>query len=172
MRNCLFALCLLFSSPLFAAESKAPPPASQPNETWKGPAPENHFTVGGMGGMAIVGNSVGGVILGSVATKIVNRGFVPDINNQVFIEFQAGPIFLSNFTVLGTSLHLRWDFHKDDDLTLYGLGGMGALLLGSNDFPSEFYPRFGAGVIWHLVAFDIRAEVSHEWITAGVQFNL
>src|SRR5476651_2727118 len=94
---------------LFASVGQPSYGAKPSHEAWKGASSANEFTAGVMGGMAIDGSNVGGVLLGNVAKKIINRGFAPDINDQVFLEVQAGPEFYSGATVFGLSTHLRWD---------------------------------------------------------------
>jgi len=140
------------------------------SESWKGQSPVHEFTGGAIAGMAIVGGSVGGAILGNIAKKILHRGFVSDINDQVFIELTGGPVFASGETLIGLSTHLRWDFHKDEDITLYGLGGLGGFIATSRTASTIFFPRFGIGGFWHLEVLSLRGEISHEWITLGVNF--
>ena len=118
--------------------------------------------------MAALHGSVGGVVHGTVGFKVLDRGFVGgDINDQVFFELQGGPEFILGSTYFGPSGHLRWVFHRNEDVSLFALGGFGGLL-GTG--VTQFAPRFGVGALYHMEIVDIRAEMSHNWITAGVQF--
>lgn len=135
---------------------------------WKGTSPDTLFTVGGQAGMAIRGSRVGGVVHGTVGFKVLNRGFVGgDINDQVFFEVQAGPEFIFGGTYFGLSGHLRWVFHRNEDVSLFALGGFQGFM-GTG--VTQFSPRFGVGALYHLDIVDVRAEISHNWLTAGVQF--
>ena len=138
-------------------------------EMWKGESPATEFTVGGGAGASFNGTrSLGGIFLLNAAKKIVDRGFVPDINDQVFLEAQGGMelySFGNNFT---GSLALRWDFHKDDDLSLFATGGLGTRLGSSL---TQFFPHLSLGVIWHLDVIDIRTELSQNWLVAGISFS-
>lgn len=162
-RLLLGLLAFVVVQPVFGAAAKIE------GEQWKGTPPTTDITVGFLGGMAIRGSSVGGVLTGNIAKKIIDHGFATDMNNQVFIEMQAGPEFISGRTLLGISTHLRWDFHKNVDFSLYGLGGL-AGLFGTG--VTEFAPRFGAGAFWHLEYFAIRGEISHNWIMVGASLPL
>jgi len=140
-------------------------------EDWKGESPKHEMTAGGMAGLGILGGSAGVAIMGSVAKKIVNRGFVSDINDQVFVEVAAGPLFISGSTVFVYSTHLRWDFYRDEVLAPYAIGGLGGHVTGAALGSTwALFPRFGAGVLWKVAQmFSVRAEVSHEFTGAGVQ---
>ena len=163
---------LIGSLLLCASAFSAEPAKTQRAEMWKGQSPGTRFNIGAMGGLAIVGSSAGGVLLGNVAVKILNRGFVGnDINDQVFVETQVGPVFFAGSTHVNLNFHLRWDFHKDEDVSLYALGGAGSLISSNVAMSSQFYPRFGLGAMYHFAMVSARAEISHESITAGVQFD-
>jgi hypothetical protein len=144
----------------------------QSPEDFKGLSSTAEMTFGAMGGVALIGNRAGFAVLGNVAKKIVNRGFVPDINDQVYAELEAGPAFFSGPNAFLYSAHLRWDFEKDRALTPYAFGGLsGYAVNGPGDLP--IFPRFGAGVFWTPnPVFTVRFELSHELIGAGVSFAL
>jgi hypothetical protein len=67
-------------------------------EDWKGEAPPVNGTYGVLLGIGMFDGSAGFALIPNVAGKLVDRGFVPDINNQVYLEGQAGPLFLSGGT--------------------------------------------------------------------------
>jgi len=142
-------------------------------EDWKGPSPGHQFTVGGLGGLAMVDGTAGFALLGNAGVKILNRGFVPDINDQVFLEADLGPVFFSGFTDLLVDTHLRWDFHKDDDWTFYALGGLEGLFSSGTLGHNQVNPRFGIGTIWELwQGVAVRAEVSNDLLALGITLYL
>ena len=137
-------------------------------EMWKGKPPSVDYTAGISAGLAFNGASnLGGTFQASGAIKVIDRGFVPDINDQVFFEVQGGPEFFSSLTVFTGSLHLRWDFHRDEDFTLFATGGLGTRLATGL---TQFFPHLGLGAFWRLDVVDIRAEVSHNWLLVGASF--
>lgn len=149
---------------------------------FKGEAPSQNFHLGAMGGIGVIDSRVGASFQGTAAVKVMNRGFADDINNQLFVEAQFGPLFVAGTTAFQYSFHLRWDFIKDYDWTFYGLGGLGGVITGPSYTPiaagptvasSIFYPRFGVGAMWGLFEFvSIRFELSHEFIGLGAVVHL
>src|SRR5262245_52809752 len=117
-------------------------------DDFKGKDDPSQFGFGGMAGLGILDNRGGFSLLGTASKKIIDRGFVPDIVNSVWIEAEAGPLFVGGSTAFVYSLHLRWDFVQNEVWTLYALGGAGGAITGAalgDRF--ELYPRFGAGAI-------------------------
>jgi hypothetical protein len=142
-------------------------------EPWKGPSPEEDFSVGAMAGVGFLNSDPGFTLLGTAAVKILDRGFVGDINDQVFLEVAFGPLIQSTGTDLAYSLHLRWDFHRDDEFALYAIGGLGGVFVTEAiRGDTVIYPRFGIGLLYDVALnVSIRAELSREWMTAGVIFR-
>lgn len=143
-------------------------------ENWKGPAEQNQFDVGILSGLGILDSTAGFALLLDAASKVQQEGFIPDINDSASIELQLGPVIRSSGSSFFYSTHLRWDFHKDQAWSFYGLGGVGGHItdssLGSN---FEIFPRFGAGALWHVHEFfSLRGELSHELIGVGLFFRL
>lgn len=170
----------LFSSVAFSAESRYPSvvrnevsAVEKSTESWKGSSRENEFTAGVSTGYGIAENLGGITIRGNVAKKIINRGFVPDINNQVFFELDLGPVVRDGADPFLYSVHLRWDFQYDEQWTFFALGGLAGDYVSDGGFTSVgVYPRVGLGTflaINDIVAF--RADVSHELITVGAAFR-
>lgn len=157
-----FLLLLAFALPALSLGAAA--------ENWKGKPYDNMFDVGGMAGLGILDGRAGFDIRGNAAVKIMNRGFVPDINNQLFIEAQPGVLFVYSSSAFVYSLHLRWDFTFNDDWTFYALGGVGGAFTGTDlGSRSEVYPRFGIGARWNVYAnFGFRFELSHEFTGIGI----
>jgi hypothetical protein len=141
---------------------------------FKGKDDTSEFGVGALAGMGILDNHAGFALLPTLAKKIVNRGFVPDITNNVWIEVEAGPLFVSGGTAFTYSAHLRWNFDKDAQWTLYALGGLGGDVTGASlGDRFELYPRFALGAILRVAPnISLRGEISHEFIGLGILFPL
>lgn len=143
-------------------------------EDWKGNPETAQWSFSALAGLGIVNATPGFALMGAAAKKIVDRGFVPDITNSVWIETELGPVFAKGSAAFQFSGHLRWDFVQNEDWTFYALGGFGGSSTGQKlGDKFEFYPRFGAGALWKVFAdFNIRGEVSHELVVVGAQFDL
>ena len=143
-------------------------------EDFKGTPPADEWTFGGMTGLGVMDSSAGVALLGFGSKKIVNHGFAPEINNQVFAESQLGPVFFSRGTAFFYSFHLRWDFIRDELLTPYAIGGVAGYIAGESLGDKwELFPRFGVGLVWNgWQLFTLRAEISHEMIVGGVSFPI
>ncbi len=148
-------------------------------DAFKGQPPQNNYTAGLLTGLGIIDSTAGFQIHGTIARKILNNGFVPEINNQVFIEAGFGPLFVSGGPAFFYTGNLRWDFPRDKDLTLYAIGGFAGHITGAElGNRWTFLPRFGVGAMYSLNAissalmpeFSLRGEVSHEAILVGVSF--
>lgn len=143
---------------------------------FKGESPTAEITWGGSAGLAQIYSEAGFAVIGTVAKKIVTKGFAPDLNNQVFIELQAGPLFIASSTLVAYSTHLRWDFVKDATWTLFAIGGMGGTVgKFSGSLTSDFvlHPRFGAGAFLRLMPnVSLRGELSAEWSTVGLSISI
>lgn len=138
-------------------------------EDWKGNPDLSEFTFSLMTGAGIIDSSVGLAVAGAASKKIVRQGFVPDINNTVFIEALLGPVFVAGSAQFSYSTHLRWDFIRDEEWTFYALGGLGGYFTGqSMGNQSLLYPRFGSGVFWNISEYvTLRGELSHEFMVLG-----
>lgn len=158
-------------------------PASAPKygagyEDWKWPASEHDWTAAVIPGVGIINSSAGFTLQGALAKKIMHQGFAPDINNQVFVEVQAGPYTTGGGSALLFSTHLRWDFTLNQDWMFYALGGLGGNVT-SERLGDQFQllPRFGAGAVLDIerqtgVPIGLRGELSRELIGIGVQFRI
>jgi hypothetical protein len=154
---------------LASASAIAAPTTVSTGEPWKSYHPANNFTLGASTGFGLVDTHGGFSLIGNAAAKIVKDGFVPEIVNPVFLEVEFGPIFVSGATFWMYSTHLRWDFVRNEDWTLFALGGFGGNI-ASNKYGDRtaFHPRFGVGAFYALEYFDLRMEFSHELITIGM----
>lgn len=199
LRNSTVIFSMVFSSVAFAADgdvtaplphdgidviqirtsqakaARKPPrriPASQ--EEWKGPRRDPLVGFGVQWGMGIFDDSVGFIVLPHFSRMIFPKGFIEDISNEVFAELQAGPLFVKSETVFAYSLHMRWDFNRNNIWTYYALGGLGGMIVPDELGDSwRHYVRLGVGALWRPVhAFDVRFEASHEWITVGMNWEL
>ncbi|MGE4233288.1 MAG: hypothetical protein AB7F43_08170 [Bacteriovoracia bacterium] len=143
-------------------------------EDWKGEASSKQLSMSAMAGVGVVDGMAGPGLVATFAKKIVHKGFAPEINNQVHLEGAFGPTFIRGETPLLYSAHLRWDFQKDLNWTLYAVGGLGGVILPSAMGGGvELFPRFGIGIYLYLRdEISLRAELSHEFSGAGVSFHL
>jgi len=168
---------------LFSVSVMAAPPATtiippqtakavSSGEDYKSYTPPNNFTLGFGGGFGLVDTHGGFSVIGNAAAKIVKDGFIPEIVNPVFLEVAFGPTFVSGATFWQYSTHLRWDFVKNMDWTLFALGGFGGNIVDDPQYGDRtaFHPRFGVGAFYALEYFDLRFEFSHEMITLGASF--
>lgn len=141
-------------------------------DDWKGKSDDSQWSIGGLAAVGL-GNQSGLGIIGTASKKIVQRGFADDLTNSVSIEGIFGPRFSNLATVLQYGVHLRWDFEKDNNWTLYALGGFGGTIstytaAGTQVF---FSPRFGVGAFWKASARIYgRAELTHDQIALGLVF--
>lgn len=163
----------LFSMSLSAAPAQKAAPAveavaASTGEDYKSVHPNNSFTGGISAGFGLVDTHGGFTLIGNLAAKVVQDGFIPDIVNPVFLEAEFGPVYVSGATFWMYSTHLRWDFVKDARWTLFALGGFGGNF-GANRYGDRMalHPRFGVGAFYALDTIDMRFEFSHEVITVG-----
>ncbi|MCM0606373.1 MAG: hypothetical protein KA715_09815 [Xanthomonadaceae bacterium] len=140
-------------------------------EDWKDATPPQSVQVGGMVGLGLVGNQAGMSLIAQAAKRVIDRGFVPDLNDSVWFEVQAGWIlFIPSGNPFGYSAHLRWDFIKDDQWSLYGLAGFGGL---TNTGAALFFPRTAIGAAMSLTSkspMQLRFELSQSWTATGISW--
>ncbi len=176
----LLPLCTVAAPPAAHANDKIAPPPPMPNDAgpkrvnttahWKGEPPKAFFNAGGMTGVGVLDSVAGVSVLGVGAVKLAHKGFIEDFTNQVYLEAQAGGLFLGGTTYFQWALQLRWDFVYDDYWTFYAIGGLGGMSGGGRGI---FYPRFGIGAQWNLfVVCGIRAEITRDFMGAGLIFPL
>jgi hypothetical protein len=138
-------------------------------EDWKGAPPTLKGDFGALVGLGWAGNDGRFAILGSAAWKVLEDGFIQDINDQVYIETELGVGFGSTSTRFIYSVHGRWDFVKNAEWTPFAIGG----LSGGVDGSFNLSPRFGIGAFWNVSPqWTLRGEVSHDLVVAGVSFAL
>lgn len=146
-------------------------------EDWKGPTAPHTIQLGAMSGLGLVGAQAGLALIANASKRVVERGFVPDLNDSVWFEVQAGWIlFIPGGNPFSYSAHLRWDFIKDDQWTLFGIGGFGGMIQPSSFGSSYwFYPRTAIGAAMSLTAhspMQLRFELSQNWTTVGISWLL
>jgi hypothetical protein len=145
-------------------------------ELWKGKPPEGEVSFGLGAGLAPLGSSGGFVSILHLGKKIVHTGFVPDINNQVWIEAAGGFHYGFNSTWWSGlfSAHLRWDFIINPEWTLMAMGGVGGWFNNVGGFTTVVvHPRIAAGAVYYFTPqVGLRIDVSHEWTTLGLQVRL
>jgi hypothetical protein len=143
-------------------------------DDFKGTPPKGDVDVSALVGAAPVGGTVGLGLEVLASRKLLSQGFAPEINNQVAIELGVGPVFQAAGTSFLYSLNLRWDFHKDENWTFFGLGGLGGLATCKGCDPSlVVWPHAGVGVIRNInEVVGIRCEVSGQMIAIGARVIL
>ncbi|MBN21207.1 MAG: hypothetical protein CL678_07955 [Bdellovibrionaceae bacterium] len=152
--------------------SNEPVLISESSEKWKGAPQKKQFTSGGLFGLGVFNGSAAFSGEANFGFKLMNRGFAPDLNNQVFLEVLMGPNFLKGSTAWRYGAQLRWDFTYDLDWTFYAIGGLGGFF-ASDDLGGQFqfFPRFGVGAfLFFTDLFALRGEISHEATTIGFSF--
>lgn len=144
------------------------------NEPFKGASDGTQFMAGFGAGLGIISGQPAFDVLGFVAKKIVDRGFVPDINDSVWVELQTGPAITQGVLAIPYSAHLRWDFTRDEQWTFFATGGLGGTVVGISA-PStrvEIFPRFGVGALLHIFpGIALRGDLSHEFTGVGAAFQ-
>ncbi len=135
---------------------------------WQGKGYENRFTASVLAGL-VLEESAAFSPIGVFGYKILDKGFIPDFNDQVFLELFLGPTFFGDRTNLQYGLNMRWDFHKNYLWSFYLISGFG----GSTSRHSlPLFPRFGLGSLIHFFElFSFRIELSHEFSGIGVFFQ-
>ena len=146
-------------------------------EPWKGTTKSSPIEVGMLTGLSLYGTDTNWSVLGTGAYLIVPEGWIPDVDERVWVEGELGPTFFSHSSTTQTgmqwSTHLRWDFTYNEEWTFYALGGLGGFVLPSS-YGSSFtlHPRFGVGVEFQTKAVVmLRAELSHELMALGIALN-
>lgn len=88
---------------------------------------------------------------------LVNPGFIPMLNNSVYLE---GSVFLAARHGFFVAPALRWDFHIHPQWTVYGAGGIEANLNGE-EHDDDASILFAAGALWRIPGkgFLLRGEV-------------
>jgi hypothetical protein len=166
------------AAPAIAAESssKKSVPVAQTvsSEPFKGEASPQLMDFSAMLGLGLIDSSGAFSVIGSAARKIVDRGFVGDINNQVFAELELGPAFFKGNTAFIYSAHLRWDFERDSKLRLFAIGGLGGNATGADAGNRwTLAPRFGVGAHFQVSEeICLRVELSHELTIAGISLRI
>jgi hypothetical protein len=102
---------------------------------------------------------------------LVQPGFVPMINDSVFIE---GAVFVADSHVFVAPL-LRWDFNLHPQWTLYGEGGIEVILGSDKDDDGRRHSgarlSFAPGAIWRMPGKSIflrgEVDIAHGAARAG-----
>lgn len=139
------------------------------DEMWKGSPYERNVSLAIVQGIGFPNGAVGYAVNGYLGIKVLHKGFVPDINNQVFAELFFGGLFGGgDGTTLGAQL--RWDLHKDYLWTFYAVGGLGVGIYGTAPAKTtNLFPRIGVGAFWHLFeGLSFRTEVTESLIAIGI----
>ena len=172
----IFFLSTLFlASIVFAAEVDS---QNTSEEAWKGPANETHSYVGLLAGFGMMKNSLVMPTRVLYGYKVLNRGFVPDINNQVHLEAAMGPVFLldSDETAWSGSVGARWSFFYSPSVVYYALGGLKLQFINDKlkktapDWLNTISvsPSLGIGAAYEAARnFWLRAEYGYDLFSLG-----
>lgn len=175
----LLVPCAAMAGPAVSAPapSAQPAPVQVGYDDWNWPSPTHEWTLAVMPGVATINSTTGFSLQFSAAKKVVDKGFAPDISNQVFLEAQAGPFTASKGSAFMYSLLIRWDFILNGDWTFYGIGGLGGnkTSVGLGD-QFQLLPRFGVGALLDLerqthAPISLRGEFSRELVSIGAQLR-
>ena len=83
-------------------------------EPWKGTTKSSPIEVGTLMGLSLYGTDTNWSVLGTGAYLLVPEGWIPDVDERVWVEGEFGPTFFSRSASTQTgmqwSTHLRWDF--------------------------------------------------------------
>ncbi|MEK7689989.1 MAG: hypothetical protein AAB425_03110 [Bdellovibrionota bacterium] len=153
-----------------AAQEVKPLEPESGSEPWKGPSSESKYHFSLLTGVGVIGVSPGFGLMGAASKKVVHRGFVKEINDQVHLELHFGPqIYMGKFSFL-YSVHLRWDFDLDSEWRFYALAGLGGHIAHVNLGGTwGLYPRVALGAFYKMTqAVWLRGELSHEAMLVGV----
>lgn len=112
------------------------------------------------------------------AHRVVEQGFIPEINNSFFLEGGFGLTFYGtkrgedatgfNFLITG-----RWDFMMDPMWTFFGNLGLGYNAV-SNSRKDDvkgggLFPAIGVGAIYNLTPeWGLRGDFSYQFLGAGL----
>ena len=139
---------------------------AEETEEWKGPAPAEKAHIGALMGLGMDGDARF-ALLGTASWRIVEQGFAPEINNQVYIETELGAGLGADTRFL-YSVHMRWDFVRNATWTPFAIGG----LSGSSGDNFTLAPRFGVGSFWNVApGWTVRGEISHDLLVAGISYG-
>lgn len=149
-------------------------PAKTRAEAFKGKAPLESWGVSGLTGVGVYGSKGGFTVTGGISRKILDRGFLSEINNQVHVEVQMGPLWVFSSHAWYYSTHLRWDFIQDSTWKFFGLAGVSGHVTSQALLDRwTFIPRAGAGAFYKLIpGVYLRAELSHELTAIGVHWAI
>lgn len=141
-------------------------------EDWKGTPAHPMVRLSALTGLGVLDSRIGLPLAFMASGRVIEHGFIGDLNDSVSAEALIGPLWVEGRTAWNWGARLRWDFEKDANWTIYALGGVGGHItpssLGSR---FTFLPHFGIGLFYRIHSlFDVRAEVSHDLIAAGVSF--
>jgi opacity protein-like surface antigen len=109
------------------------------------------------------------------AYKLIDKGFIPDINNSFYIEGGLGLTFYQTPSATGISFMVmgRWDFQLDKTWTFFGDLGFGVSSVsnnqGSNVSGGGAFPCVGVGAMYNLADdWAVRGDISYQFFGAGV----
>lgn len=116
------------------------------------------------------------------AYRILDNGFVDDVNDSFYIEGGAGLTFygtvnsqthVTGFNLLATA---RWDFQYNLEWTLFanlGFGFNGISKVQNRDVPGGgFFPAIGVGTVYSVTdEMGIRFDLSYQYLGIGLLYR-
>lgn len=140
---------------------------------FQGPENKEKIMVGLSTGIGMIDPKVGIPLVFNTSTRLLDKGWLEDVSDQVFLEFMAGPTFYGGNAPFQWGMHARWDFRRDSVWTYFATGGLGGQITGPETGDRfAIFPRFGIGALKKLrEEFSLRADLSHEWILIGAVFG-
>jgi len=105
---------------------------------------------------------------------IVHNGFVPSINNAVYINFGGDLYFRKHHSDLGIPVTMHWEFYFTEHWSAFGEAGLNIFLhLDDRNDDFDFVDWFIAAVggrFWFNEAVALTLRVGNPYVSFGVSF--
>ncbi len=180
----LLSLCVIaFTSISFAQDKKAyksvvaEEKSSQPFQDGSLPAQKQNLFLGfGLG----YWNNIS--IHGRYSYRILDQGFLPDINNSISLEGGLGSTYYGNIAagtnVVGLTFVAvaRWDLQYDPTWIFFGNVGLSytaVINASTSDVRGGgFFPALGIGAMYNMQPeWALRADFSYQFLGAGIVYR-
>ncbi len=116
------------------------------------------------------------------AYRILDKGFIEDVNDSFYIEGGAGLTFygtinsqthVTGFNLIATA---RWDFQYNPEWTMFadlGFGFNPVSKVDNKDVPGGgFFPAIGVGTIYSVTdTMGIRFDLSYQFLGIGLLYR-
>lgn len=160
--------CMSLSLPSFAEE--------QSYEAWLGTPREASWNLGFQAaGVEIKSKSHFAPIL-TISKKISDKGFLPVVNNQLFMEAAGGPVVNISGSAFYSTFNMRWDIEKSKCFTPYAVLGLSASYLkqGNETSITIQLARTGLGLFWRpfSIPVGLRVEAGTSLSSLGLTIDI